>query len=210
MFKLLKARIVLLTTEVRRLPSEVSYACLNYLIDVLQTCIPCLFIYVTLLDIFIRVILDEANVTLKKAIFQASCPLQYTAELLAMNTNVNIKHDACVLAFADSAPDHNISFYNVTISWLGYFFLGKCDILIVARSSLTQSWTNPTERVMYVFNLALSNCALSRELMSGEFEKKIEEVRRHGKCTKASDFITRGRCGDASHYYTTTCFCCCK
>ncbi len=113
--------------------------------------------------------------TLKDAIFQASSPIRHAAELLNMNTNLNRKHGAFVMAFTDGGPDHNISFFNVMISWLGYFILGKCDLLIVARTSPTQSWTNPAEPLMSVLNLALSNCALSRELMSEEFEKKMKK-----------------------------------
>jgi len=114
-------------------------------------------------------------VTLKDAIFQASCPVRHDIELLAMNARNGKVHDAFVLAFTDGDPDHNISFLNVIISWLGYFILGKCDFLIVARTSPTQSWTNLAERLMSVLNLALSNCALSRELMSEEFEKIIKK-----------------------------------
>ena len=89
-----------------------------------------------------------------------------------MNTNKGKMNDAFVLAFTDGGPDHNISFLNVMISWLEYVIMGKCDFLIVARTSPTQSWTNLVERLMSVLNLALSNCALSQDLMSDEIEKK--------------------------------------
>ncbi len=98
-----------------------------------------LLIYVTLLVTFLRVILGQTIMTLKDAIFQAFFPLRDDAESLAMNTSVNINHYAFVLAFFDGGPDHNISFLNVTTSWLGYFILGKCDFLIVARTTPTQS-----------------------------------------------------------------------
>ena len=113
--------------------------------------------------------------TLKDAIFQGSSPVRHAVELLAMNSRKGNIPDAFVLAFTDGGPDHNISFLNVIISWLGYFILGRCDFLVVARTAPTQSWTNPAERVMSVLNLALSNCALSRETMSEEFEKKMKK-----------------------------------
>ena len=121
--------------------------------------------------------------TLKDVIFQASTPVRHATELLARNPrtkNVMKIPKKCLtptfaLAFTDGGPHHNISFLSVIISWLGYFILGRCDILVVARTTPTQSWTNPAERLMYVLNLALSNCALSRESMSDEFVKKMKK-----------------------------------
>jgi hypothetical protein len=61
------------------------------------------------------------------------------------------------------------------ISWLAYFIMSGSDSLIVARTTPTQSWTNPAERLMSVLNLALSNCALSRKAMGDEFEKNMKK-----------------------------------
>jgi len=114
-------------------------------------------------------------VTFKDAFFRASTPLRHVVELLAMNTTIKRKLDTFVLAFTDGGLDHNISFPNVMIYWLGYFILGQCDFLVVARTSPTQSWSNPAELLMFVINLALSNCALSRERMSDGFEKNMKK-----------------------------------
>ena len=117
--------------------------------------------------------------TLKDAIFQGSSLVRHDVELLAiMNSRKGNIPDSFVLAFADGGPDHNISFLNVITSWLGYFILGRYNFLVVARTTPTQSWTNPAERVMYVLNLALSDCALSRESMSEEVEKKMKKCGR--------------------------------
>jgi hypothetical protein len=113
--------------------------------------------------------------TLKDSIFQGSTPIRHAAELLAINTSKERLATAFVLAFTDGGPDHNISFLNVILSWLGYFIMSKSDFLVVARTTPTQSWTNPAERLMSVLNLSLSNCALSREPMSEEFEKKMKK-----------------------------------
>ena len=66
-------------------------------------------------------------------------------------------------------------FFNVMVAWLAYFILNGCDTLVVVRTAPTQSWTNPAERVMYVLNLALSNCALARQLMDDEFENNTKK-----------------------------------
>ena len=71
------------------------------------------------------------------------------------------------------------------VSWLAYFIMSGCDSLVVGRTIPTQSWTNPVERVMFILNLALSNCALARDLMDDDFEKKMKKcnsmssVRKH-------------------------------
>ena len=112
---------------------------------------------------------------MKDSIFQASSPIRHAAELLAINKRVNTKTYAFVTVFTDGGPDHNISFLNVIISWLAYFIINGCDSLVVARTSPTQSWTNPAERVMSVLNLALSNSALAREVMDDEFENHMKK-----------------------------------
>ena len=53
--------------------------------------------------------------------------------------------------------------------------MSGCDSLVVARTDLAQSWTNPAERLVAVLNLALSNCALARELMDDEFENNMKK-----------------------------------
>jgi hypothetical protein len=89
-----------------------------------------------------------------------------------MNSSKGNTNDVFVLAFTDGGRDQNISFLNVLNSWLVYFIWGQCDFLVVARTTRTQRWTNHAERLMSILNLALSNCALSRELVSDEFEEK--------------------------------------
>ena len=79
------------------------------------------------------------------------------------------------MAFTDGGPDHNISFMNVIISWLAYFISSGCDTLVVGRIAPTQSWTNHDERVMSVLNLAISNCALAREIRNDDFERHMKK-----------------------------------
>ena len=123
----------------------------------------------------------EANVTLKDAIFQASTPIRYDAELLVVDKKVGRKPAAFLLTFRYGGPDHNISFINVMLSWFAYFIIHKSDSLVVARTAPTQIWTNPAERLMSVLNLALSNCALARQLMGEVVEKNM------GKCNSMYD-----------------------
>ncbi len=122
--------------------------------------------------------------TIKDSIFQPSSPIRHAAELLAVNKRLGTMPDACTLAFTDGGPDQNISFLNVMVSWLAYFIVSGCDSLVVGRTAPTQSWTNPAERVMMVLNLAVSNCALSRDNMGDEFEKKMKKCNRMASVRK--------------------------
>jgi hypothetical protein len=117
-------------------------------------------------------IIGEANVTIKDSIFQASSPMLHAAKLLAMNKGLERNQETFSPAFTDGRPHHNTSFLNVMVSWMAYFIMSCCDSLVVALAAPTQSWTNPAERRMSVLNLALSNCALSREIMGDELKNK--------------------------------------
>jgi hypothetical protein len=125
--------------------------------------------------IFFVFLIGEANGTLKDAVFQASTLVRHATQLLSMNKSMKRKLDAFTLAFTNGGPDHNIFFFNVMISWLGYFILGKSNFLVVARTTPAQSWTNHAERLMSVLNLTISSCALSQEFMSDEFEKNMKK-----------------------------------
>ena len=108
---------------------------------------------------------------LKDYIFQPPGPIRHVTELLSL---CNIaKPNGLQMIYTDGGPDHNISFLNVSIAWLAYFILSRCDKLIVGRTAPTQSWTNPGERVMSVLILAMQNCALGRKLMDEDFEKNM-------------------------------------
>ena len=108
------------------------------------------------------------------------------------------------MVFTDGGPDHNIRFWNVILSWLAYFISSEHDLLVVARTAPTQSWTNPAERVMSVLNLALQNCALARQEMDDSFEavmskcNSMSAVRRHAQgLTTSTNTDTASRAVEA-------------
>jgi hypothetical protein len=92
-----------------------------------------------------------------------------------VNKRLELNREAFSLAFTDGGLDHNISFLHVMVSWLAFFIVSGFNTLVVARTAPTSSWTNPAERLMFVFNLALSNCALAREIMGENFEKNMKK-----------------------------------
>ena len=114
---------------------------------------------------------SKAHVWLKDAIIQPSGPIRHATELLSFRKNA--RPNGVEMIYTDDRPDHNIHFLNVQIAWLAYFILSRCDALIVGRTSPTQSWMNPDERVMLVLNMTMQNCALGRELMDEDFEKHM-------------------------------------
>jgi hypothetical protein len=80
----------------------------------------------------------EANLTITDSRFQKSSSIRHVAELFTTNKKIGQKSEAFVMVFTDGGPDHNISFLNVLISWLAYFFIGGCDSLVVGRTTHTQ------------------------------------------------------------------------
>ena len=49
-------------------------------------------------------------------------------------------------------------------------------MIITLRCCPTQSWVNPTERIMSILNLALQNCSLERKEMGENFEITMKGV----------------------------------
>jgi hypothetical protein len=145
--------------------------------------------------------IGEANATVKCAIFQASSPIRHPAELLAINKRVEMKPDVLVMAFIDGGPDRNISFLNVMISWLAYFIANGCDSLVVARTTPTQSWTNPAKRLMSVINLVLYNFALklARELMDDELKKNMKKCNNMSSVRKLAETMEASAVGVATN-----------
>jgi hypothetical protein len=134
---------------------------------------------------------SKAHVWLKDSIFEPSNPIRHATELLSLRKDA--MPNGLEMIYTDGGPDHNISLLNVNIAWLAYFLLSRCDTLIVGRTTPTQSWTNPGERVMSVLNMAMQNCALGRELMDDDFEKHMTRCNSMSsvrKLTKKLDTLT--------------------
>jgi hypothetical protein len=112
--------------------------------------------------------------------------------LFAINKRLNRKPEAFTLVFTNGGPDHNILFINVQLSWLAYFILVGADSLVDGRTTPTQSWTNPVERVMSVLNLALANCALARKIMGDEFEINMKKGNNMGSARKMAEQLDSG------------------
>lgn len=133
---------------------------------------------------------------LKESIFQPSNALRHSAELLSLT------RDDCppfAMAFTDGGPDHNIRHWNVVLAWLAYFLASGHDILVVARTAPTQSWTNPAERVMSPINLALQNCALARAQSTPEFEEVMGRCNSMAAVRKAYSGLLSGLPTNATH-----------
>ena len=113
----------------------------------------------------------KAHVLLKDAIFQPLGPIHHATELLTLRKNA--RPNGVEMIYTNGGPDHNINFLNVQIARLAYFILSRFDTLIVGRTTPTQSWTNPGDRVMSVLNLEMHNYTLGRELMDEDFERHM-------------------------------------
>ena len=121
----------------------------------------------------------KAHVITKDKVFQASNPFRHAAELYEIlceyHLNDDLQLDRPVLAFlTDRGPDHRPTFETVKVALVALFISLNIDMLVALRTAPNNSWMNPAERVMSVLNLALQHCALSREPMQSESEKKMK------------------------------------
>ena len=121
----------------------------------------------------------QAYVTTKDKMFQHSTPMRHAAELIEVIrkdfSEDGIALDRPVLAiFTDGGPDHRPTFETVKLSLLCLFMQLDVDMVIALRTAPYNSWMNLAERVMPVLNLALQHCALKREAMSDDNEKKMK------------------------------------
>ena len=78
-----------------------------------------------------------------------------------------------LIIFTDGGPDHRPTFESVKVSLLALFVQLDLDMLVALRTAPNNSWMNLAERVMPVLNLALQHCALCRDSMQENSEKKM-------------------------------------
>jgi hypothetical protein len=57
---------------------------------------------------------------LKDSIFEPSNPVRHATELLSLRKNA--RPNGVEMIYTDGGRDYNISFFNVNIAWLAYFF----------------------------------------------------------------------------------------
>ena len=70
--------------------------------------------------------------------------------------------------------DHRSTYLSVQLSWILLFYALDLDMLVTCRTAAGHSDVNPAERCTSTLNLALQNCALSREKSSEEVEKRFK------------------------------------
>ena len=79
-----------------------------------------------------------------------------------------------LLPCTDGGPDHRVTYGSVQVSLICAFIQFDLDVLIAVRTAPGNSWTNLTERVMPVLNLALQNIPLEHSQMSPQMESLIK------------------------------------
>ena len=79
-----------------------------------------------------------------------------------------------LFAYTDGGGDHRSTYLSVQLSWILLFYALDLDMLVMCRTAPGHSYDNPAERCMSTLNLAPQNCALSREKLSEEAEKRFK------------------------------------
>ena len=139
----------------------------------------------------------SAHVSLKDSIFQPSNAERHAVELISLLQAVSgggSVPSPVLFVMTDGGPDHNCKHLSVQMSWLGFFFKTRMDMLVVTRVAPTQIWTNPAERCMGPINPALQNCDLSRAKFKDD-EMEVHMRRCNGMSSvrkKADNFTVNG------------------
>ena len=76
-----------------------------------------------------------------------------------------------MIVYTDGGPVHNSKHTSVTLGLLASFLELDLDTMVVMRTTPTQSWANPVERLMSILKLGLQGVALARQEMPEEYEK---------------------------------------
>ena len=117
--------------------------------------------------------------------FQSLLPLRHVAELISVFKKKDT--DAYVLLMSTyGGPNHNCKHLPVETALIAMFLLGGMDTMVVLRTALQQSRTNPAERIMPVLNLGLKSCSLARTAMDEKFEVTMRMCNGMGAIRRAA------------------------
>ena len=127
------------------------------------------------------------HMTLKDKIFEPSSPARHAAEFVKLvrhgndssgpltSDGLNLR-SPILLVYTDGGPDHRTTYRSVQMMWIAVFLALDLDLLVAARTAPCQSYANPAERTMSLFNLALQNVALRRERMDEKSEAMMKSA----------------------------------
>ncbi len=87
--------------------------------------------------------------------FNPSTPLKHMLRLLDVIGQQTCKRPAVLLAYTDGGPDHNVKHPSVKIAWSVVALVLRPDFIHAQRTAPGNSWANPCERTMSLFNIAL-------------------------------------------------------
>lgn len=115
-------------------------------------------------------------VTYKDSVFESSSPFRHAAEIEKFLSNFDIK--PVMILYSDGGPDHRLTYHSVKLSLIVMFKRLGVDTLIAIRTAPGHSWLNPAERIMSIINLALQNCALTRDECQSDLEHMLKSANR--------------------------------
>jgi hypothetical protein len=116
----------------------------------------------------------EVCVTYKDSVFESSSPFRHAVEIEKFLRKSEIK--PVLILFSDGGPDHRLTYHSVKLSLIVLFKRLGVDTLIALRTAPGHSWLNPAERIMSILNIALQNCALTREESTSDIEQSLKSA----------------------------------
>ena len=116
--------------------------------------------------------------------------LRHPYVLLLSYTIKTVLEELCkeiLVLVTDGGGDHNVTHASVQVALICLFLYLDLDMLVAMCTCPTQSWTNVTERVMSILNLALQHCATDHDAMDPKFESILKSMNNMTKLRKATD-----------------------
>ena len=114
------------------------------------------------------------HVLVKDTVLQPSSPFRHSVELASiLSPSPTQAASPIIFAYTDGGADHRCTFLSVQLAWILLFQQLDLDLLVACRTAPGHSYVNPAERCMSTLNLGLQNCALAREPVSDDVEKRL-------------------------------------
>jgi len=124
--------------------------------------------------IYMLLHIGTVHVSLKDSIFEASSPTRHTTEL-GRRMKKMFPNAVAVVMYTDGEPHHNCKHMSVRLGLLALFLELDLDTMVAMRTTPTDRWGNPIERVMSVLNLGLQDVALARDEMDNDLYEKYSK-----------------------------------
>ena len=128
----------------------------------------------------------QVFVGIKEAVFEPSSAFRHASEVHdILLTEMGTK--SVLFLYTDGGPDHRKTYISTQLSLIALFLNLNLDYLCAARTAPHNSWRNPVERMMPIFNLGFQSIGLMRSEMSEPAEAALKNCNSIALLRKAGE-----------------------